>query len=181
MFSLIDTLTAFILTHNPYFKQGFANVSIDEKLGIVGDENKPIFPSSSFGDYFYVRYAAPVALSNLASGFMEEGRMAASYQIPLVLVAVVRDADSDILFTNLLTTLANYKDKGLQAVRFERTSEEVIEIVTTELAGLKPADLDAALQRLDTSQTLVSIRFTLVSDIEIQSLSCIQNPCKPCS
>jgi hypothetical protein len=180
MFELIDNLAAFILQHNPYFDKVFANVSIDEKLGLVANFDEIVFPSQSHGDFFYLRYNGPVVLANNASSQMQECTFAGSFQIPLVLVASVKEADSDILFTNLYTTLANYKNKGLQAIRFANTSEEMLEIVSQELQVMKEADQRAALKRLPDA-TLVSIRFIMVSDIHTQPLTCIQNPCTTCS
>ena len=176
---LISDLKNFILTHNTYFNKGFANVSIDEKLGLVANFDEVVFPSSINGDFFYLRYGGPVVLANNASAQMAEGTFAGSFQVPLVLIASVKEADSDMLFTNLYTTLANYKAKGLQAIRFSNASEEILEIVSQELQGMKEKDQLAAIKRLPDA-TLVAIRFIMVSDIQTQPLSCIQNPCKTC-
>lgn len=181
MYSIIDDLTAYILQHNPYFNKGFANVSRDEELGILANWTEIVFPSQKHGDYFYIRYNGPVGLSNAAAAQMSECSAAAQYNIPLVLVASVREADSDKLFNNLMITLSAYKAKGFQGIVFNAASQEMVEIVTTELQGMKKEDRSAALKRLPKDGTLVLIRFTLTSIITIQSLSCIQNPCKTCS
>jgi len=79
---LISDLKNFILTHNPYFDNGFANVSIDEKLGLVANFEDVVFPSSTNGDFFYLRYGGPMVLANNASAQMQEGTFAGSFQIP---------------------------------------------------------------------------------------------------
>jgi len=182
MFSIIDLLKEFILEHNPYFNAGFANVSIDEEQGFVSTQNEVVFPSTSHGDFFYLRYVNPVGLSNATTAFMSEGSYGVGFQITLVLVASVRGADSEILFNNLAATLANYRSQGIREIRFTRASEEPVDIVLGELVNMPEASRKASLSRLDREATLVAIQFTILADLTIQNkLTCIQNPCKPCS
>lgn len=181
MYNLIENLTDYVLQHNPYFNKGFANVTRDEEIGIVANWTEPVFPSQKHGDYFYIRYNGVVGLTNAPAAQMMEGQFGAQYNIPLMLVASVNNADSDVLFQNLLTTLSSYRPKGTQGVVYTSASQEMGEIVNAELAGLKPEDRRAALKRLPKYGTLVAIRFTLSMIITIQPLTCIQNPCEICS
>lgn len=180
MRKVIEQLKAFILSTNPYFNRGFANVELDAQNGylIDIDNGEHIFPSDSFGNYFYIRYKGVSGLNNATTAFMEEGTAAIAINTNLILVAYVKDADIDHLFTNLVSTLAKFDAQGLI---FSATSLDGVDVITKELANVAPEVRAKSLQNFNFYDiTLISIAFTLQKNLETIPLSCIQNPCKRC-
>lgn len=160
----------YILETNLYFDRGFSDVYLDEKRGIVHNNNV-VFPMDTLGNYFYLRLPSVVRFTTRPQDKISDCLYGFSINAPVILVAVVKDADADKLMTNLLSTLAS-QSVSIQSAIFESAS-----VVLQELARTKTEIQDAALARIG-KHTIVSISFTL--DSQFIPSNCIVNPCKEC-
>lgn len=161
-----------ILQYNTYFDKGFTGVYQDERKGIVHNENV-IFPMDTLGNYFYLRLPSVVRFTTRPQDKISDCLYGMSVNAPIILVAVVKDADPDKLVKNLLYTLATM-NVSIQSAVFDSAS-----VVLQELSRVSSSVQDAALARI-SNHTIVSIAFTLDSVFIPQKLNCITNPCKEC-
>lgn len=169
---LLTRLSGYIKLKNPYFDKAFPNVHTDDTQGVVNDE-QVVFPSDMDGDYFYLRRGNGIGLS--------EGSQISScitglnYSVPLFLIAVVKDADTDKLITNLVNTLQSFSSlgKSFTALQIDPTA-----VTRQELSFMSAENLQGALQRIPQGTAIVSISFTITESMPFSH--CTVNPCKEC-
>lgn len=164
-----------ILKYNPYFNNAFDYTVQDENTGIIHD-SIPVFPADNLGDYFYLRITNNVRFDN-QSIYNTATTISGVGLVPtIILVACVRDADADKLLNNLVNTLRAESCGariGLVSMLFNGR-----DVILQELARMKEKEnIEAALQRLPSGMTLVSITFTYSFNYTFQKLKCFDPPC----
>ncbi len=172
----LEMLKEFILTNNTYFTSGYANAVQDDETGIV-HERVPLFPNDALGNYFYLRVQRGVQFSYEGMYKMSDAVGSVGINAQIVLVACVRNADADKLAENLVMTMSRYYPEYIKLQQVLYQSEQV---VGQELALLSRENIQAALQRIDSDYTMVSLLFSYAAPIIVQPLKCITNPCKTC-
>lgn len=168
---LVD-LKDFILKYNPYMNKGFSDVSQDGDTGIINNEKKIIFPSDTFGNYFYLRspselkgdYSKPIADNGLSIGLVGD----------VILVAYLKNGNADVLAGNMATSIGRFQGFN---TRINKITVQKDLVIYQELSKLKKEVKSAALQKSRES-VIISIQFSINSDFIFQSLNCIQDPCK---
>lgn len=170
----IETLKDYIIQYNPYFNNGYTGVVLNEKTGMVHN-NEPVFPMDTLGDYFYLRTE-----DGLRFDFNEQFRISdciapTGVTASMVLVACVNNADADKLLNNLTNTILAYTASN---IRLRSAIFESDDVVLQELRKMQAESIDAALQRLKSSYTIVSIKFEISDRYNFQKPSCNVNPCK---
>lgn len=166
-----------ILQNQQYFAQGFVNVMQHPENGIISNKETIVFPADNLGDYFYFRVPKDIDLrlspqdtiTQCASGYITGAE--------IYLVACVSDADPEQLVVNLINLLRD-KCGGELVLRSFSTNPEAI--LMRELSGIEKENIEAALQRLDPSHTIVSITFSITSVIPYIKPDCLPDPCKQC-
>ena len=172
----LDAISNFIKLHNPYFDKGFSFVEQSDKNGYVHNGSEVIFPNDTFGDYFYIRVPSRLGFAyDLANG---DGRNTFGVSTPLVIVAVMKDADPYKLALNLISTIGKMCDIGKQFTAILIHSEDVL---LQELAKAADAEQDKALRNIQQGYTYVSVNFTMTYTQPYIALNCITKPCKICS
>ena len=183
MFKTInDDLAAHIIEHNPFFSSGFGNAWQDEETGYVyADVNsgrKAIFPDDRLGNYFYLRPTGNVIFQEDQDRFPRydckmSGTMA---KVDVRLVAVVTtSADADLLMQRLINTLG-FSDALIQLGNGNLNREQV---VVTEMRYAEADEKLQALQNLK-KEVIVSIDFTMITEVDFSILACLNNICRPC-
>lgn len=177
----LTILKDFILSNNTYFDTGYAFAEMNY-AGIIEAEDHignrmAIFPNDTLGDYFYMRLPDKVIMNKEAFYQVGECSKGMGMVTNIILVACMRNVDSDQLLANLLTTLVNFANPKTSITSFIMHSESVL---TQELAKIPKDDLQAALQRMDTSYNLVSVNFNFTVPFVFNNLDCIVNPCIGC-
>lgn len=168
------------MRYNPYLTKGFNHAWIDDETGQVfaayGKEMIAVFPNDQLGDYFYMRTPQRINFSEAKDYKMVECLRGTAVSGQVILVACVRDADSDQLVHNLANTLQSYSsDLMLNSAIFQ--SEFVM---LQELAKMKEENISAALARIKPDMTFVSLTFTMRSEFQYTPLQCMTKPCKKC-
>lgn len=168
--SNIERLRKYILTTNPYFSEGLANVYLDPENGIA-NENGVVFPDDTRGNYFYLRLPDNVTFANGFEFSITECLPGLGINAQIVLVAIVNNADEDKLLQNLVNTIQSFGNynKTFQTAIYKK---EVV--VRQELSWMTPENLSAVLQRLPDS-AIVSVTFTLINEFIFND--CIIDPC----
>lgn len=178
----LNRLKAFILQHNPYFKNGYHNAWIDPKGHVVvpilkDGEFLPVMPNDTLGDYFYLRLPQQFSLGESIAFTINDCEKGIVASGQLTLIAYVHDADPDLLIDNLLNTILQY-DNQLVGVNSFITQPELV--VMQELAKMDKKELMKALQNIPDNVSIVSLVFTLRTPFQYKKLSCITKPCKEC-
>ena len=177
---MIDThlaqIAAFIKEHNPYFDTVFPSVERSDVLGIVHDGNQIIFPMDTFGDYCYIRI--PSKFNVTYSDATNNAGRSVGVSVPLVVVAIMSDADPYHLMLNLMSTIGRMCDYEKKFTSFTIHSEDVI---VQELSECEQPVIDKALQNFAQGMAAVSISFVLTYTQPFTQLNCITKPCKSCS
>jgi hypothetical protein len=167
-----------VLQYQPYFSAGYEDVVQDQTLGIVTNGDEAIFPNDTLGDYFYLRIP-DVNQFRINNQYMIASCTGNGYETSsnIFLVACVRNADPDILVSNIVNILRTYN--GLILRDWVHQSGVV---VRRELAKMKDAEsINAALARLDQNYTIVSVGFTLTYGMSTYTKpDCLPDPCKAC-
>lgn len=171
-------LKDWILRYNTYFNNAFPFVRLDDKLGIVADDEKLVFPADNLGNYFYFRLPNKVTFDYNTNVNISDTYNSIGLRANVVLVACMLDADADQLAYNLAATLGRYQDLNIRLIDTVFHSEDVL---IQELAKMDSKEnLQAALQRLPQNMTIVSITFNITTPYIFQQLNCLTNPCSPC-
>lgn len=175
----LEALSCFILAKNPYFRAGFAQVYKDPVTQALysnnGSDMQAVLPADTLGNYFYLRSEGGIKHEPIpAERLSDSGTQRLSFldTAALQLVAVVRKADAYILAENLRNTLMQYHLLNAEAVNTNVNREQVM---MDELAGMKPADIEASLQRLK-DETIVRITLRLTK--MFVPGNCIKDPVK---
>jgi hypothetical protein len=178
----LSKITAHMKQYNPFFMEGYSTVWQDPETGHVWAETEKgrmsIFPEDRLGDYFYLRTLAqgrlaidqqqyPVIGCNL-TGIVATGSIR--------MVAVVRDANADLLIVRLVNALSLYDVTTLQVSAFNPYSELVL---ASEMALADESDIATALQRLG-NEAIVSVDFNLSAGIGFKKLDCLPEICTTC-
>lgn len=169
----LNTLRDYIKTSNPYFTNGYSLVYQDQGVWYGEDEKKAVFPSDIDGNYFYFRLPNNVTLTNDDSYKIGNCVNAVQAQANIILVAFVKDADGDLLATNLINTLQTRNGVSFQSAIISKET-----VVRQELSFLSVTEIQAALQRIPKNTAIVSVNFLFTVPIAINN--CIVNPCKEC-
>jgi len=177
----LNQITDFIKEHNSFFANGFGNAFQHDETGIIWADTKagvrPIFPDDTLADYFYLRTDKAARLQQDTAMFPEYcGKVAGTVGITSVkAVAVVFDADADLLVRRLINVIALASD-GIVISGCNWNREEVL---VNEMRNAEEKDVKAALQRLK-KQVIVSIDFTIYDPISFNKINCLPNICKSC-
>jgi hypothetical protein len=180
----IHELTAHILKYNTYFNKGFSNAFQDEETGIVWgkDDNKDllkIFPNDALGNYFYMRPQPKGSFVSMPEVKMSDTRPGLGLTNQITLVAVVKNANADILLNNLISSVQAFSQSYITLNSWIAQTELVI---VNELSKLKDkAEIEAALQRIKPDQKIVALLFTIGAPYTYYALNCLPNPCTSCS
>lgn len=172
----LDNLKDFILRYNTYFNSGYADVSMHEN-GYVGTSDKVIFPADDMGNFFYLRLPKQLQADYNPGYSIADNSMGIGVKYDIILVACVIGGDNSLLLENMITTIGNYQQEDLKITKMIYRDDDV---VAQELAGIKKENIDDAIQRFPDNLSICSIHFTFTTPFVIQSLRCIQNPCKSC-
>ncbi len=172
----LETLKEFILSNNPYFTAGYANAVQDDETGIVHN-GMPLFPNDTLGNYFYLRVLRNVQFSYDGMYRISDAAGSVGINAQIVLVACVREADTDKLAENLVITMSRYYPEYIKLQQVLYQSELV---VGQELALLSRENIRAAMQRIDNDYAIVSLQFQYAAPVIVQPLKCITTPCKTC-
>lgn len=170
---LID-LKDFILKYNPYLDNGYANVTLDNEVGIINDSKQIIFPSDKLGKYFYLR--VPTKSTFEYSNPIADNALSIRLNSDIILVSYLKEGDADLLGYNIAGTIGRYQDVNTKIKEILFHSDDV---VRQELGKLTKENVSAALQKMRNS-VIVSIHFTMTFDYVFQQLNCIKSPCKDC-
>lgn len=168
--SLVENIKQTILETNEYFVNGYSKVIQNPDLGLVLDGEMPVFPADNLGNYFYLRLPNNVGFDNSTYNYIADNIKGTGLVAPVVLVAIVRDADPDKLIKNLVNTLQGLCDEIITFTQAIYIREEVIR---QELQFMNPEARDKALANVN--QTIVSVSFTINEPFEYSR--CITNPC----
>ncbi len=171
--SRLDSIAEFIMQHNTYFAVGYSNVWLDETTGFVADDKTPVFPSDN-GNYFYLRlpksidflYSTNYNYSDCSGGIGSRSQV--------ILVAVIKEKNPDVLLENLVATLRNYKQAEL---RLRSALYQAMYVIEQELAFISESEREQAMKRIDYGSSYVSITFDITETILSDKLSCIEPPC----
>lgn len=168
----LERLRDYILQYNTYFSNGYSDAFQNHK-GIVVD-GKAIFPNDTLGDYFYLRQDGSVKFREDRTVAISDCHVGMVARSSVVLVAAVKDASEDRLLSNLTNTLLAFNgDIVLTDALFNKEA-----VLLQEMRGADKEAVEAGLQRLQMSQTLVSVRFDLSKPLNTQKPNCNSNPCK---
>lgn len=168
-------LKDFILRYNTYFDNGFSNAQQDDETGIIHN-GSPLFPSDTFGNYFYFRFTNQLAPDYSLP--ISDNHNSVNIRADVFVIASVREADPDLLVGNLLTTIGRYQNVNTRFGQILYHSEDVL---LQELAKVKDKDnIEAALQRLPRNTAIVSVRVQISFPYVFQNLNCITKPCATC-
>ncbi len=170
---LID-LKDWILLYNPYYNKGFANVFQDDQTGIINDGSQTIFPSDTFGNYFYLRLENEVKFRYTTDSNISDSQLSLRVDTPVILVALCKDGKPDTMIENLLTTIGRYQQVNMV---FASATYQSDFIILRELSKIKKENIQHALQSLDMNSTLISIKFSISFPFVFQQLKCLQPPC----
>lgn len=171
----LENIGEFILKYNTYFDNVFTDVVQDETTGIIHN-GEAIFPNDTLGNYAYLRLPKNIRFDYSSAYAIAEGITTPGLLTDVILVACVRDADSDVLLNNLLNTISACN----QTIRLTNAIWQPEVVITQELALIPKENIGAALQKLDMNYTIVGIGFTVTNNYSLLDLSCITNPCKEC-
>lgn len=174
----ITALKDFILLKNTYLNTGFDNVYQDTINGLILEDGKAVFPSDTYGDYFYLRMPDEMKFVYDARRFKtDDCGFEFGISAKVYLVAFMRGADTDALFNNLVNTLQQYTDAYLSFSGGVFKKELVIQ---QELKKYGKEDIAKALQNIDRKDALISINFDISTNFTKKTLSCLENPCTTC-
>lgn len=171
--SIIHRLKDYIKTTNPYFGAGYADVYMDQTQGIV-NENGPVFPNDTDGNYFYLRLPDNIGFVQGGEYIVQDCAQGLGASAQIVLVAIVKDADEDLLLTNLVNTVQTF----VANISFTGATYKKEVVTRSELSWMNGPDRDAALQRIPDDMAIVSLSFTITAPVVMNN--CVVNPCKTC-
>lgn len=175
----LKSIADYVLLYNKYFGKCFSNCMLDDDGCLFAElengDTALIFPSDSYGDYFYIR-------QQRRAKFFDDGRFQMSQTTnhgtlvdgTALLVAIVSGADEVKLMTNLTNTLGKYSADKVRVIAAEWDKET---IVRNELKGSEEEEIQEALKRLK-DVAIVAIEFRLIMELPYQRIDCLTNPCK---
>jgi len=168
-------LKDYILSENPYLNTGYANAFKDNKSNMifardVSGDLALVFPSDTDGDYFYLRNDEGITFRERSFAGCTP---AFDDTILINMVFVLRDADINVLLSNIRKTLVSYTGLEVKALSANWNREQIL---IDEMSGADENEVLRALQRLD-NQTILRIR-TQVTGSYVPNNCSIVNPCK---
>lgn len=174
---VLEQIKDFILLKNTYFDKGYSGVYQTDE-GIL-EGQKVLFPADELGDYFYLRQPNIMRFDYTNIMRVNDCDNPAGLAADIILVACMRQADSDVLLDNLVQTLmhVSINGVGLKLTGMIMKNEFVVQ---QELRLLKKDVIDKALQNMGKDYAIVSVQFTLTKVIKPKKLSCIEKPCIEC-
>jgi hypothetical protein len=166
---------------NPYLRAGYSAAWMDDyanKLLALGDNGEvvTVFPQDNVGDFFYLRIPNQVKYEEDSAQNMRECSVGYRTKADIVLVCMMRDADADMLVTNLVSSLQSYDSAYLRVKSAVYQNEYVI----AQEFGKNKNLAEAALARVKKNTTFVSITFALEAPFKYINVNCITKPCKSC-
>ncbi len=166
-----------ILNKLKFFDNGFSDLFLDYTAErIVSYENDTSIAygvDDRFGNYFYLRNDGNIQISKSNEIVAHISNL--ELKNPVVLVAVVSDANPNELLKCLLNALGTFNEIEIQ--RAFITNEKVI---TSEYSFLKLDAQKSILARLG-NKTLIKIGFTMFENFQPNDRECFDcNPCKDC-
>lgn len=166
-----------ILQYCPFFSAGYSDVYQDDELGIIADGNEIVFPNDTLGDYFYLRIPDTNTFRQNNSYRISDKLMGYESVSNIYLVAVVANADPDILISNIVNLIRD--QEGVILRDWVGQSGVILRRELSKLDGNE--NIQAALQRLDSTQTIVSVGFSITVPVNpYVKPDCLPNPCKEC-
>lgn len=169
--STLHNIKEHVLQHNTYLTHGYSNVYMSDQG--VHDGEQVVFPNDTLGDYFYMRLPSGANVTNNRAASISDCVSGLQARMNAILVAVVRNADADILLLNLASTLSQYGDISVTNVMWQ--AEEVI---IQELRAIGVETMTAALARHDKNTTIVCIKFDYTAVVQQNGINCLPNPCE---
>lgn len=173
----LTLLRDYIIKYNTYFNDGYDFVTRDDSNGYISNGDKPVFPADDFGNYFYLRLPNAIQTEYKSAYQLADCMQGYGLRYDVVLVACIRNGDTELLIDNLLTTLGNYNRQNIVVTKVLYHIEDV---TAQELSRIKREDRMAALQRMGDNINLCSIHFSFTIAYTTKPLSCITNPCSIC-
>lgn len=173
----LNSLRDFILRHNTYFNEGYANAVQDDTTGQVNNGDGVVFPADDKGPYFYLRLPNSLQSDYNREYIIADPAQSIGVKYDIILVACVPNADSGILLENMITTIGQYNEETLRISRMLLNPDDVL---LQELKKIKKENIQAALQKLPENCGLCSVHFSFTIPFVFQPLKCIQSPCLNC-
>lgn len=170
----LDDITNFIMEHNQYFGYGFSSVHLDEKTGYVADDKTVVFPNDTLGDYFYLRLPKNVSFAYGQEYNMGSCADGIASRTEVILVAIVKNASPDVLLSNMVDTMRQYREARITLKSAIYQKEYAL---LQELKNIKEENQLAALQRMPVGSAFVSFTFEIIETILPTKLNCLPNPC----
>lgn len=171
----------FILSTNPYFVNGYANVFKDSETGYIfarnGQDFINVFPMDYAGAYFYLRNESGINFREDYNGRVQDcgaGRLAFNDTVVCQIVAVVSKANGYDLINNLRNTAMMFTGMNAIPTAAIWVREEV---VVNEMAKSSEDELMAALQRLK-DETIVRVTVSITKPYVTGT--CIIDVCNEC-
>lgn len=159
-----------ILQHNAYFSNGYSNVYMSEHG--VSEGETVVFPNDTLGDYFYMRIPNGANITNSRQASVSACVAGLDVKMSVILIAVVKAADADILSTNIASTLATFTGVSVTNIMWQQE-----EIILQELSKIGEGNVNAALARLTPGVTIVCVKFDYNTVVNPNGLNCLPNPC----
>lgn len=156
-----DYIKDAMLEQNDYFNVGFVDVSINPILGIVistEETEVPVFPSDSFGNYFYIRNNGVVKFGgNIGTG-ISDCEQSIGVSSSLTIVACVRNAEPDSLLSNIVNTLLVCKKYNIDILE---ANIERLSVIVNELRFMDNETKMKALANIPEEMTIISININI--------------------
>lgn len=166
-------LRDYVLEKNTYFSKGFSLVYQDEGVWYGEDDKTAVFPADNIGNYFYFRLPSDVGLAINDAYKIGNCLTPVVASASVIVVAFVKDADTDLLVTNLVNTFQSKSGVGFNSAIISNEKA-----VRQELSFLSGDNLNSALARIPKNTAIVSVNITLTVPLAFNN--CIVQPCIPC-
>ena len=156
------------------FDTYFFDVILDEETGYIY-KDIPVFPNDTLGDYFYLRLNKGWRFSPPSNGYGAVSDDIAGLIVAgnVTLVAVVIDADENLLLSNIINAL-----REIRGVQVSEANTQIESVLSQELKGLSKESKLKALQNFNERNSLISISFSYSKVFPYDS--CQNKPCKIC-
>lgn len=175
----IKNIADYIADKNQYFDNWFVDAYVSKDDGAVFAETEKgvagIFPNDGIGNYFFIMPSGNTSISSGVKMSDCHGKVI-NTNTGYNLVVVVRDADTDAVFSNILNSLSGYKGNGKISVNNAVLS--TINAVTTLMRGSDTETLNRLFTRVKYEDILI-VGFDVTESIKINA-NCIIDICQEC-